>query len=291
MSKLTKQQAVTTCDWLDHAYISDVPQSLEMIFDSIHAMGINTKERFASFIGNCAHESGNFSVLEENLNYSAERLCQVWPSRFKSRSKAKRCARNPKELAKAVYNGRMGNRMGTDDGWTFRGRGFIQLTGRNNYTKIARATRHPQILTDPDILIEELIYSWMTAARYFCDRKIKGTSLLEHADKGNHRLICKAINGGYHGLQDRIAITNYTLGILNGDEAHMRKTYLRKGSRGVAVRELQERLRRAGFKIYRIDGIFGKGTERQIKELQAGCGFTPDGIVGPLTWEVLASHI
>jgi putative chitinase len=91
-------------------------------YDKLVDMGINTGERWALFLGNCAHESAMFTRMEENLNYSEQRLLQVWPTRF-TRASARQCANNPKALANFVYNGRLGNRAGTDDGWNFRGSG------------------------------------------------------------------------------------------------------------------------------------------------------------------------
>ncbi|MGA3403975.1 MAG: glycoside hydrolase family 19 protein [Acetobacteraceae bacterium] len=97
----------------------------------MHSSGIVTPRRVAMFCGQVAVESEGFSVLVENLNYSADRLCQVWPSRFPTLEAAAPYARNPEALADLVYAGRMGNgAASTGDGWRFRGEGLIELTGR-----------------------------------------------------------------------------------------------------------------------------------------------------------------
>lgn len=101
---------------------------------------INTIRRVAAFIAQQAHESAGFTRFSENLNYTAARLCQVWPSRFPSAAAAKPYARNPEKLANKVYGGRMGNGAeASGDGWRFRGRGPLQLTGRGNWTRFAKA--------------------------------------------------------------------------------------------------------------------------------------------------------
>jgi putative chitinase len=117
----------------------------------IEAMGppmqqaaIITGVRIAAFLGQCAFESDGFRQLEENLSYSAERLCQVWPHRFPSSSAAEACARQPERLANEVYAGRMGNGdAASGDGWRFRGRGLIQITGRTAYESFAKAIDMP----------------------------------------------------------------------------------------------------------------------------------------------------
>lgn len=101
---------------------------------------INTPRRIAAFIGQCAVESGGFRTLEEDLSYSATRLCEVWPSRFPNPAAAETCAFNAQALANQVYANRLGNGPPeTGDGWRFRGRGLIQITGRSAYERFAAA--------------------------------------------------------------------------------------------------------------------------------------------------------
>lgn len=100
--------------------------------------GINTRLRMAHWLAQLAHESG-FKPAVENLNYNAQRLTQVWPSRFPTLASAQRCAHNPEALANTVYAGRLGNGGAeSGDGFMFRGRGFLQITGRSNYAKYGK---------------------------------------------------------------------------------------------------------------------------------------------------------
>jgi putative chitinase len=102
--------------------------------------GVTTPNRIGAFLGQCAVESEGFQALEEDLNYSAARLCVVWPSRFPTEAAAAPCARAPEHLANTVYADRLGNgNAASGDGWRFRGRGLIQITGRDNYQLFADA--------------------------------------------------------------------------------------------------------------------------------------------------------
>ena len=106
-----------------------------------------------------SHESGAGDEVVENMNYTAGRMMQVWPSRFPSLASAQAYAGNPRALANKVYNGRMGNTPGSDDGWNFRGRGAAQTTGREGYMRLAKATgfdvvNHPELVDDPRYFLE-----------------------------------------------------------------------------------------------------------------------------------------
>ena len=164
-----------------------------------------TPARAAHLLGQSAHESMNFLVSEENLNYRASTMCRVWPSRFKSEVEAEPYARNPEKLANKVYSDRMGNGAeSSGDGWKYRGRGFVQLTGKNNVTEFAKHIGRDSLIDNPDPIATELA---MESAVFFFERN----GLFEMADKGVSEDIIKAItkrvNGGYHGLDDRIAKT------------------------------------------------------------------------------------
>ncbi len=111
--------------------------------------GINTRNRAVHFIAEVGHESASLAKLEENLNYSANRLLEVFPLYFDAHSAAAH-ARNPKAIALRVYGARMGNRAGSDDGWDYRGRSPIGLTGRDNYAEMQRLTGLP-LLASPQI--------------------------------------------------------------------------------------------------------------------------------------------
>jgi putative chitinase len=162
---------------------------------------ILTRLRLAHFAAQLGHESGGFRRVEENLNYSVERLRQVWPDRFGTNATAEPYARNPEGLANLVYAGRIGNGPpASGDGWRYRGRGLIQLTGRANYRAAGAALGIP-LEANPD----DALKPWNAAliAGWFWGRALCNA----HADKGEAGLaaITKAINGGRNGLEDRAA--------------------------------------------------------------------------------------
>ena len=161
--------------------------------------------RAAHFFAQCAHESGNFAFLSENLNYTAEQLTKTWPKLFPADIAAK-YAKQPEKIANRAYGGRMGNGPEeSGDGWKYRGRGAIQLTGKDNYTAFSKAVNKPEVLTKPDIVSGELAFE---SAMFFfdknklwaiCDRGINDDAITE---------LSKKINGGTLGLQDRIEKTH-----------------------------------------------------------------------------------
>lgn len=158
--------------------------------------GINTPQRQAHFLAQILHESGGLKSLEENLNYSAGRLVQVWPRRFDAASAAK-YAGKPEAIANRVYGGRLGNGAeSSGDGWRYRGRGLIQLTGRANYTAYSKAAGvdavgNPHLLVAPTFAADAA--GWFWAAR----------GLNEIADTGDIQAVTRRVNGGYNGLEDR----------------------------------------------------------------------------------------
>ena len=160
---------------------------------------INTSKRQAAFIGQCAHESGNFKTLQENLNYSAEGLMKTWPSRFPTKEIADQYARQPAKIAGKVYNGRMGN-TSEEEAAKYFGRGLIQLTGKENYERCGLAIG-VDLLSDPALLLDPR-YAALSAG-WFWNKH----GLNELADAQEHGMITKRINGGTIGLDDRIAKT------------------------------------------------------------------------------------
>jgi len=162
------------------------------------------KKQGAHLLGQAAHESGNFMVSEENLNYRASTMCRVWPSRFKSEAEAAPYAMNPQKLANKVYNGRMGNRVGTDDGWKYAGKGFIQLTGKDNVRKFAEHIGRDSLVDDPSPIAGKLA---MESAIFFFEKN--GLFLIADEGVNNNTIkrITRRVNGGYHGLDDRIEKT------------------------------------------------------------------------------------
>jgi putative chitinase len=167
---------------------------------------INNNKRQAAFIGQCAHESGNFKTLEENLHYKAESLMKVWPSRFPNLDTANKFANNPEKIANKVYSGRMGNTE-DGDGWKYHGRGLIQLTGKENYERCGLAIG-VDLLVDPALLLDPR-YAALSAG-WFWNKH----GLNELADAQEHGIITKRINGGTLGLDDRIQKTTKALLVL-----------------------------------------------------------------------------
>ena len=158
---------------------------------------ISTPIRQAYFIGQCAHESNNFTRLEEGLNYSAARLMAVWPSRFPNFDVANQYANNPEKLANYVYVGRLGNgNEESGDGWHYHGRGLIQLTGKDNYANCG-AGLGVDLLGNPNMLIDPK-YAALSAG-WFWNKK--GLNAL--ADSKDYDTMTKRINGGLIGLDDR----------------------------------------------------------------------------------------
>ena len=158
---------------------------------------ISTPQRQAAFIGQCAHESNNFKVLQENLNYSAEGLMKTWPSRFSTKEIADQYARNPSKIAGKVYNGRLGN-TSEEEASKYLGRGLIQLTGKENYERCGLAIG-VDLLSNPDLLLDPR-YATLSAG-WFWNRK----GLNEVSDANDIETMTKRINGGLIGLDDRKA--------------------------------------------------------------------------------------
>jgi len=167
---------------------------------------IGTPKRQAAFIGQCAVESANFTRLQENLNYSAQRLTQVWPSRFPNISMAEPYANNPEKLANFVYAGRMGN-LQDGDGWKFHGRGLIQLTGRENYANCGSGVG-VDFIDNPDLLLTPK-YAALSAGWYWNRKQL---NLL--ADTQEYGVMTRRINGGLTGLDERIAKITKALQVL-----------------------------------------------------------------------------
>ena len=164
----------------------------------------------AHFFGQCAHESGGFKVFQENLNYSDKGLNGIFKKYFPTIASTAGYARKPEKIANKVYSNRMGNGPeSSGDGWKFRGRGPIQLTGKSNYTLFSQDVGRPDVLTNPDIVATELAFE---SALWF----FRKNNLFAIADKGVSDAvitqITKRVNGGTHGLDDRLKKTKQYAG-------------------------------------------------------------------------------
>lgn len=150
-------------------------EGMEAILNELDKTGQKDPRWLAYILATAHHETGaRFAPVEENLNYSAKRLTQVWPSRFRTIAAATPYANNPQKLANKVYGGRMGN-TGTDDGWRYRGRSFTQLTGKDNYAKYGLAGNPDAAMkneTAAFIIVDGMIngrFTGMTLRAYFND--------------------------------------------------------------------------------------------------------------------------
>ena len=181
---------------------------LQPLNDTFAKFEINTPKRMACFIGQCAHESNNFKSLEENLNYSAVRINQVWP-RITLAKAQEAVSKGKQAIAELVYGNRaeLGNTQ-PGDGGKFFGRGIIQLTGRANYTAFANDIQNSEILNKPE-LVATPEYACLSAGWFWNTRKLNIT-----ADAGDYVTMTRRINGATLGLQDRINKINKTLIIL-----------------------------------------------------------------------------
>jgi putative chitinase len=195
-----------TAEQLKRLHIGE--QWLDALNETFVRFDISTPIRQASFIGQCGHECGSFKVLEENLNYRAETLMKLWKSRFPTIEVANEYARNPKKIANKVYASRMGNRdESSGDGYRFRGRGCIQLTGHANYFHAGQACGEDFVM-NPD-LVATPKFAAMTAGWFWSTHKLN-----QYADGSDFLTMTKKINGGTIGLQDRINHINHALNII-----------------------------------------------------------------------------
>jgi putative chitinase len=203
MSLLTKQQLAEMIpgnQYLDHwlAALNEILPDYE----------INTPKRVAAFVAQCAHESGGFKFLKENLNYRAESLLKIFPKYFKTLAEANQYARQPEKIANKIYGGRMGNGPeSSGDGFRYCGRGLIQLTGKDNYTWFAASLEIPveeaaEYLQTFEGAVQSACWFWET------------NNLNQWADKGDIINLTKRINGGTIGLEDRIKHYNHALHVL-----------------------------------------------------------------------------
>jgi len=176
---------------------------------------INTPLRLAHFLSQCGHESGGFKVVTENLNYSADGLKKIFGKYFPGNLNEV-YARQPEKIASRVYGSRMGNGdEASREGWKFRGRGYIQLTGKNNYAAFDKFVDE-DLMVNPDLVATK--YPLLSAAWFFHKNGLHNIS-----DKGATDAIVtevtKRVNGGTHGLADRLSRFKQLYGVLNGTTA------------------------------------------------------------------------
>lgn len=175
------------------------PGTYDALVKNFPDYDLTTKYRVAMFISQCGHESGGFRVTSENLNYSAAALNAVFPKYFKNAGRdAYEYERHPEKIANVVYANRMGNNS-EGDGWKFRGRGFIQLTGKNNYQAFNSTLNPPtDILNNPELVSQDINLCVKSALWYW-----DSNNLNKYADNQDVRGCTIAINGGLNGFADR----------------------------------------------------------------------------------------
>lgn len=257
---------------------------------------LDNAERWCMAAGNFDAETGGLTVIAENMSYSAKRMREVWPSRFRGVrgwNKARRLAHNPRGLANEVYGGRMGNRRGTDDGYDYRGRGLLQITGREMYQDMADRLKSNLIesserVLDSDILLGIVGETWTA----------RTTDLNKLADQGHYRKICNAINrGSPNSKYNPIGWSHRQQGLRKarkiwGDSAEEKRFegMLREGDTGYRVLKMQERLLELGYNsLGRADRDFGDNTATALSNFQRVNNLDADAIFGPKTQAVLES--
>jgi len=187
---------------------------LQDFINTCDIYNINSTLRISHFLAQVIHESGNFKNTEENLRYSAAGLLKTFSKRFKTLEEAKLYEKQPQKIANKVYSNRKDLGNGDElsgDGWRFRGRGFIQITGRNNYSKLSTDLKI-DFITNPDLLLTTK-YACLSAGWFW-----NVNNLNVKADKGNSKSVVEKItlvvNGGKNGLGSRIEIFNKVYNIL-----------------------------------------------------------------------------
>lgn len=189
-----------------HLYVDQLNQFMALY-------GIDTPLSKANFLAQVLHESNEFKATVENLNYSATGLAATWPKRFANSDKspnnvALSIARKPEQIANIVYANRMGNGdVSSGDGWKYRGRGLIQLTGKTNYDVCSKAigidiVNNPDKVTNPEVAVETACWFW------------KRNNLSHLANEGDFERVTRLINGGVHGLESRLNYYKKLLTIL-----------------------------------------------------------------------------
>jgi putative chitinase len=237
--------------------------------------GLTSDLLIAHAMAQFSHECGAGSEVVENLNYSANGLMATWPSRFDA-AKAQAFAHNQQEIADEVYNGRMGNRAGTDDGWNFRGRGGSQVTGRDSYLKLGARVdldliNGPDLVNNPNHFLECAVADFVLCG---C------LPFALHDDVGG---VTFHLNGGHIGLSQRTQWLAQWKAIfhLNSSDPHLH-----------SAAWIQQSLNKLGTEPPLIvDGSFGPLTVSALRAFQRTHGLEPDGKLGPLTEAALEKAI
>ncbi len=235
-----------------------------------------TKQRLGHLIGQTSHESSGYVRVVENLYYKTpEHLYRTFKKYFRNVDHAAEYTRNPEKLGNHVYAGRNGNTE-PGDGFRFRGAGYLQLTGRENFRIYGQIIgvdleASPQLAQHPRT-------AWQIAIEYLDRRKKYGKTAFQWADEGSVEMVTQIVNGGFNGLADRQIRTAEALAALKGiPEA------LRRGDDGPAVLALQRALHEHGINAGPLDGDFGPRTETAVKAFQTSIANMATGIADHAT--------
>ncbi|MFN4025332.1 MAG: peptidoglycan-binding protein [Hyphomonas sp.] len=270
-------------------------------FDTLGRYEINTPLRLAHFLGQGLVETGWLRFTTESLNYSAERLPKIFSFYRQNPALARQHAHRQELIANTVYGPQtaLGQRLGNTqpgDGWKFRGRGFIQLTGRDNYTRYGNAAGL-DLANDPDIISKDLTKSIEVAAAFW-----KTNGLNRWADENDAAKVSRGVNRGNplstvaaHDEDVRVLWTNIALGVTGSPETVAPDAApsapslkpLAVGSRGDRVKQLQTDLETLGFATGGVDGIFGQGTRRAVVTFQQERGLPVTGIADTATLDAV----
>lgn len=260
-------------------------------WDTLLEHGIDTPLRIGHFLGQGLIETGWLRYDVENLNYSAQGLRDTFSFYRRNPELADQHARNPETIANTVYGNRTD--LGNDqdgDGWKFRGRGFFQLTGRDNYTRMGGHSGL-NLVEDPDLIKRDLTKSVLVACVFW-----KMNKLSQFADQNDAIKVSRGVNRGdpndhltanHEDL--RILWTNIALSLTqnpqdftpSASEDTPSTQLLSLGARGARVKTLQADLLQLGFDPNGVDGVFGRGTKHALVAFQQEHGLVPDGVAGP----------
>lgn len=254
---------------------------------------INTTDRLAHFLAQGVYETGFLSRAVENMYYSTpERLMQVWPSRFRTREAAEPYARDPEKLANKVYANRLGNGdEGSGDGYRYRGRGFFQLTGKDNYDRYGDMAGI-DLVNDPELIERDFEKSIEVAAAFF-----QKTGLLKFADENNVAAVSRGVNRGNphasspaHGENERADWTAAAYELIRDYQDVVLPhpfvadpTGVKRPQRGDAVKDVQQKLIALDYLSPPADGVFGKITEGAVLTFQRDQGLQQHGVVDATT--------
>jgi putative chitinase len=266
-------------------------QGLEMAVQAFAQAGLTTPLRISHFLAQCAHECGGFTIVRENMRYSASRMMEIFGvgkhSAKVTWAEAKELAGDERRTANRVYGAgnpskarELGNTVGKDDGYDFRGNGVFQTTGRGAHAKLGKRVgvdfeNNPQLVTEPEHAFKAALAEWSD---------IGGNAL---ADKNDIRQITRRINGGYNGYSDRVAWFNKFYKILkDGVDAPSWK----EAEPDPEITAVQMGLNQLGYTL-NVDGRLGPKTTEAIRKFQMAAKIPADGLYGAVTKAALQAAL